>query len=123
MEFVPPFAPMVVLAFLGTALLLALGGAVFLYALLFKKQRLVVPIAVALVGVAGLYAAALLASSALSRERVLHPQEKKYFCEIDCHLAYSVERVEVAGFGADVSAQLVHRNAEAFLGLATRIES
>jgi aminocarboxymuconate-semialdehyde decarboxylase len=34
-----------------------------------------------------------------------------------------VERVELAGFGADVSAQLVHRNAEAFLGLATRIES
>ena len=34
-----------------------------------------------------------------------------------------VERVELASFGADVSAQLVHRNAEAFLGLATRIES
>src|SRR5258706_4028209 len=34
-----------------------------------------------------------------------------------------VERVELASFGADVSAQLVHRNAEAFLGIATRIES
>jgi hypothetical protein len=38
----------------------------------------------------------LLAASALSRERILGRGETKYFCEIDCHLAYSVEQVELA---------------------------
>jgi hypothetical protein len=32
----------------------------------------------------------LLAVSLLSRERVLAPGEQKYFCEVDCHVAYSV---------------------------------
>jgi hypothetical protein len=40
------------------------------------------------------YAASLVGASVTSRERTLALGEKTYFCEIDCHLAYSVDRVE-----------------------------
>jgi hypothetical protein len=42
----------------------------------------------------GSYGTVLLLTSATSREWSLAPGEEKYFCEIDCHLAYSVAGVE-----------------------------
>jgi hypothetical protein len=48
----------------------------------------------------GGYGTALLAASAISREWSLPPGEEKYFCEIDCHLAYSVAGVEHAAQSA-----------------------
>lgn len=50
---------------------------------------------VAVVLVAG-YGATLAAFSISSHEYTLKPGEEKYFCEIDCHLAYSVPSVEQA---------------------------
>src|ERR1700732_61577 len=50
-----------------------------------------------------LYATALVGASAASREWALSPGEEKYFCEIDCHLAYSVvgvEKVQAIGAGS-----------------------
>jgi hypothetical protein len=86
----PDFAPLIVVAFLGTACLLfaaVVGSAI---ALAFRKPRIARWIgAGGLLAVSG-YAALLLGSSFLSREKTLAPGEKKYFCEIDCHLAYSV---------------------------------
>ena len=40
------------------------------------------------------YGVLLLAFSLFSREHTLATGEEKYFCELDCHLAYSVQRVE-----------------------------
>jgi hypothetical protein len=93
--FVPPLAPLVVLAFLGTAALLAVAAVVFLYAILAKKRRLILGVLFAVAGLLVFYGGSLFAASALSREQVLLPGEKKYFCEIDCHLAYSLVGVEV----------------------------
>jgi hypothetical protein len=42
----------------------------------------------------GGYTTVLLAASAASREWSLAPGAEKYFCEIDCHLAYSVAGVQ-----------------------------
>jgi hypothetical protein len=42
------------------------------------------------------YATLLLSASAASREQTLGADQEKYFCEIDCHLAYSVAGVETA---------------------------
>jgi len=95
-ELVPPMAHLVVLAFLATALLLAIAAVVFLYTVIARKRRLMLWVLGGVAGILTLYAGALLASSALSRERVLLPGERKYFCEIDCHLAYSLVGVEVA---------------------------
>lgn len=50
-----------------------------------------------------LYATALVGASAASHELALSPGEEKYFCEIDCHLAYSVvgvEKVQTIGAGS-----------------------
>jgi hypothetical protein len=43
-----------------------------------------------------IYAGALTAFSLSSRERVLARGEEKHFCELDCHLAYSVLNVRKA---------------------------
>ena len=87
MVFVPGFAPLVVAAFLLTGVSLALsllgviGGAV-------ARHRMVVRVAslAGLVVAAG-YGATWAASGLVSRERTLGTGERKYFCEIDCHLA------------------------------------
>jgi hypothetical protein len=42
------------------------------------------------------YAATLVGASAASHQWELGPGQEKYFCEIDCHLAYSVRSVETA---------------------------
>jgi hypothetical protein len=96
MEFVPPFAPLVVLAFLGTAFLLGVGALLFLYAAIARKRAMILTVLLGTTVIIGLYGGALVTASALSRERLLLPGEKKYFCEIDCHLAYSVDGVEIA---------------------------
>lgn len=79
-----------VFAFLGTAALLAAAGVacviLFLRHLSFAARR------VLLAGgaVAAAYLAVLTGFSLASREQVVEPGNAKYFCEIDCHLAYSV---------------------------------
>lgn len=82
------------LAFLGTAFLLAVAAVALLYATISKRRELIPRILFVAGGLLLLYAVALLGSSALSRDVVLQHGELKYFCEIDCHLAYSVEKVE-----------------------------
>ena len=95
MEFMPHHAPFVALAFLGLAATLAASALGLLAAAIWRKTRLIPWIAgLGVVLVAG-YATLLLATSAASHERVLGNGEKKYFCEIDCHIAYSVLGTEV----------------------------
>ena len=58
---------------------------------------------VALMLIAG-YSALLFGTSIGSREWTLAPGQEKYFCEIDCHLAYSVagiEKVQTLGTGSN----------------------
>jgi hypothetical protein len=52
-------------------------------------------LAVALVLAVG-YGASLCAVSLVSQNRTLRPGEEKYFCELDCHLAYSIQAVRTA---------------------------
>ncbi len=92
----PQFAPIVFMLFFGTCLGLAVLALVILYGLL-RRKFLVAMIAAALaVAGAGLYTALLLGASFLSRSLVLAPGTLKYFCEVDCHLAYSVVGVTTA---------------------------
>ncbi|MGB7623635.1 MAG: hypothetical protein WBN92_14900 [Terriglobia bacterium] len=94
MAFMPENAPFVVLTFLGTCFLVAMGlvcivvSTVCRWSIVFRS---------ALAGTAGmvmLYSGALLLFSWTSRDLLLAPGQPKYFCEIDCHLAYSVEDVK-----------------------------
>ena len=94
MVLMPQYAPLVVLAFLGAGAGVALTGLCALGAAIFRRVVLIPWIAgFGVVLVLG-YAGVLLAASITSQERTLGPGETKYFCEIDCHLAYSVEDVE-----------------------------
>jgi len=95
----PEFAPFVAMAFLGAGLILfvcVVGAAV---SLAFRHLRVAAWIGGGAALVAVGYAALLFGASFLSRDRTLARGEKKYFCEIDCHLAYSVADVERIGGG------------------------
>ena len=89
--FVPEHAPLVALAFLaacGSVLLTLAGAAIFA---LRRRPRPARRLAAAGGAIAGLYLVLLLGLSLGSRDVLLAPGGRKYFCEIDCHLAYSIQ--------------------------------
>lgn len=79
-----------VLAFLGTAFVLGLALLVMLHAIATRKRGRAGKVGFAALIVLGGYVILLVAFSLVSREKVLAFGEEKHFCEIDCHLAYSV---------------------------------
>lgn len=82
-----------VLALLGAAGLIGLGLVITIWGSM-KGNRLIVRRGLQLAGsVAGLYLVVLAGVGLASHERVLPEGAEKYFCELDCHLAYSVEQV------------------------------
>jgi hypothetical protein len=94
--FMPENAPLVVLAFLAAAGGLAMALLVVGFAAATRRWKLAKGVsAAAALGLAG-YVGAILFCSFRSEDRVLRPGDRKYFCEIDCHLAYSLEGVRRA---------------------------
>lgn len=88
-------AHLAALLFLGAAFLLLMLMLAAL-ALYFCRRPWVRYALVATVTLAIAYIGVLLAFSGFSREHTLRPGEEKYFCELDCHLAYSVQNVQRA---------------------------
>jgi len=86
-------ARLAVLAFLGTVAALAVVVLIIMVLLFRRRLRLAGLIALLAAGGVGLYLTALLLFSFSSRELAARPGEEKYFCELDCHLAYSVAEV------------------------------
>ena len=93
MEFVPNHAPFVVLTFLMTGFV---GTVLLLGTLLTRRWEPARKIAVALIVLSCLYGMTVLVVSLASSEKVLRAGERKYFCEADCHLAYSMTGVQTA---------------------------
>ncbi len=86
-------APISVLLFLGAGLSMLLVGLGLVYAVLRKKagpRRLA---AFGFISVVSIYFAMLLFFSFRSSAELLARGQEKHFCEIDCHLAYSVDVV------------------------------
>ncbi len=96
MEFVPNHAPFVVLAFLMTGFVGFVGTVLLVLTLLTRRWEPARKIVVALIALSCLYGGTLLAASLASSEKILRSGERKYFCEVDCHLAYSVTGVQTA---------------------------
>jgi hypothetical protein len=95
-EATPHLAPVVVLLFLGAVFLTAVSVVVLLYGAA-RRSKLYARIG----GGAGLaivacYGLLLCAVSLASSEKVLPVGGWKYFCEIDCHIGYSVSSVRTA---------------------------
>ena len=86
-------AVMSVLTFLGTGLLLAAVSGVTLYARLKHRHTMLRSGTLAGAVVAAAYLATLLGFSLASRDQLLGMGEEKYFCEVDCHVAYTVTGV------------------------------
>ena len=93
-EVTPHFAPIVVLLFLGAVFVTGISILVLLYGSV-RRSRLIAKLGAggALVVLAG-YGLLLCGVSLASSEEVLPVGGWKYFCEIDCHMAYSVSGVE-----------------------------
>jgi hypothetical protein len=94
--FMPHFAPIVVLFFLGSLLLIALSFVVLFYGAVRRSAFFTKLGAGAAFTIAAGYLLLLTGVSFASSEEVLPSGGWKYFCEIDCHLAYSVVGAQTA---------------------------
>jgi len=83
-------APLAVVSFLGASIGLFLAVAAILIFWFARKPKFARTAAYSIAVGAACYAALLLGLSAASRPTTLTRGQEKYFCEIDCHLAYSI---------------------------------
>ncbi len=83
-------APIGVMALLGTGFIFLVAALVLVQSLIVHKRGRAKFVLVTMLLVAGAYLAAILIFSLVSQEKALARGVEKHFCEIDCHLAYSV---------------------------------
>jgi hypothetical protein len=96
-EITPHLAPVVVLLFLGTVFVTAVSLLLLLYGAARRSKRYARIGGGAAVIVVACYVLLLCGVSLASSEKVLPVGGWKYFCEIDCHIGYSVSAVETTG--------------------------
>jgi hypothetical protein len=99
-------APIGVLLFLGTACLLVIVAVAFLVMIVKRRFGLAKGALGAFVMINVVYLAVLLLFSITSKDRLLARCEEKHFCEIDCHLAYSIVDVHEAKTLGEGSTQI-----------------
>lgn len=101
--YTPHLAPLVTLLFLAVLFLAGLGLLAMVLGAV-RRAPLLAGVAAAATGmVAGGYFFVVVGVSAISRDQVLPPGSLKYFCELDCHLAYSlVGSYETAALGPEL---------------------
>jgi hypothetical protein len=89
-EFMPHFAPVVVLFFLGTIFVIGVCFLLLLYGAVRRSGFLAGIGGGGALAIAAGYFILLTGVSFASSEEVLPAGGWKYFCEIDCHIAYSL---------------------------------
>ena len=89
-EFMPQLAPVVVLFFLGTIFLIGICFLVLLCGAIRRSAFFAKLGGGAILAIASVYFLLLTGVSFASSEKVLPDGGLKYFCEIDCHIAYSL---------------------------------
>lgn len=105
--FTPHLAPIVVLMFLGTILLIGVSLLILLYGAIRRSAFIArLGMGAAAVVVAG-YFLVLTSVSFASSEQLLPAGGWKYFCELDCHIAYSVIAAQTASMLGPASQPLV----------------
>ena len=83
-------APIGALALLGTGGLVFISALVLLESVVVGKRTRARLVFMAMLMIAGLYVMTMLIFSFASHDKLLAHGEEKHFCELDCHLAYSV---------------------------------
>ncbi|HKB67174.1 MAG TPA: hypothetical protein VKC61_15070 [Pyrinomonadaceae bacterium] len=115
-------APIGALALLATGFLLLTAGLTLGYSIVMKKSRLMKVALLTIALLAGVYLAAVLIYSFASSEKVLARGEEKHFCEIDCHLAYSVTDVHETKVIGESSDQLTAAGVFRIVTIKTRFD-
>jgi hypothetical protein len=87
-------AALAVLAFLGASVAFLVSLSTAGAALLTRRFKLARRMLTVAAIVAAIYTFALFAFAAFSKEYVLARGVEKHFCEVDCHVAYSLTRVD-----------------------------
>jgi len=83
-------APIGALAFLGTGFILLVGAILLIQALIVRKSGRAKFVLALMLMFGFAYFVALLIFSAVSHDKLLARGEEKHFCELYCHLAYSI---------------------------------
>ncbi|MDX6500973.1 MAG: hypothetical protein QOG23_4233 [Blastocatellia bacterium] len=115
-------APIGVMALLGTGFLLFVAALVLIQSLVVRRTGRAKIVLLGIVAVAGVYLAAILIFSLTSHEKVLARGEEKHFCEIDCHLAYSVADTRQAKTLANLPNQITAHGTFAIITIKTRFD-
>jgi hypothetical protein len=95
-EFTPHFAPVVALLFFSTILLMGASFLVLFYGAIRRSSFFAKLGAGAAFAIVAGYLILLASVSVASSEKVLPPGGWKVFCDIDCHIWYSVAGMQVA---------------------------
>jgi hypothetical protein len=99
----PHLAPFVVLLFLGAVFVTAVSLLILLYGVARRSKRYASIGGCAALSVISSYLFVLCGVSLVSSKKVLPPGGWKYFCELDCHIGYSVSGVATtAAIGPDL---------------------
>lgn len=97
-------APIGALAFLATGFILLVAASCLLQSLLVRKLGRAKNVLLGITTVLVTYFSIMLGFSFSSRNKLLARGEEKHFCELDCHLAYSVvNAVQSQTFGEGAS--------------------
>jgi hypothetical protein len=83
-------APIGAMALLGTGFLFLVAALALIQSFIVRQHGRAKFIMLVMLLIAGAYLGAILIFSLASHERLLARGAEKHFCEIDCHLAYSV---------------------------------
>jgi hypothetical protein len=90
----PRFSHFMILLLMGAELSVALSLLTALGAAIARRKFIAYLAGGAAVAIGAAYACVLLGVGWLSGEKILAPGQWKYFCEADCHIAYSIESVQ-----------------------------
>lgn len=99
-------APLGALALLGTAFLICVAAVVLIQSLIVRKLRRTKIVTLAMCAIVALYGSAVVAFSFASHYHLLARGQEKHFCELDCHLAYSIVNVTPVSVAANGGEQV-----------------
>lgn len=115
-------APIGALALLGTGGLLFVGALALIYFLARRKAGGAKIIFAAMVITSAAYVGAMLVFSFTSHETLLARGQEKHFCELDCHLAYSIVNTQQVKSIATAPNQLTAQGQFTVVTLKTRFD-
>ena len=115
-------APLGVLAFLGTGFVMAVAGAFLVYSLVRRSFGHAKFTAVAMLVIGALYLGSILVFAFAGSDKVLARGSEKHFCEIDCHLAYSITDLKSSKTIGTGSSQATARDLFMAVTIKTRFD-